>query len=52
MLKEESEKLFTSPEKMLIDEVIDQYVSKTTLASSLPVLPFDDKQQQQNSSPS
>jgi hypothetical protein len=49
MLRKQSEKLFTSLEKMLIDEVIDQYVSKTTLASSLSVLPFDDKQQQKSS---
>jgi arginine utilization protein RocB len=51
MLREEAEKLFTSLEKMLVDEVIDQYVSKTTAASSssLPGLPFDDKQQQKSS---
>jgi hypothetical protein len=34
MLKEESEKLFTSLEKMLLDEVIDQYVSKMSVPSS------------------
>ena len=38
MLKDESEKLFTSLEKMLLDEVIDQYASKTSVTSSLPIL--------------
>jgi hypothetical protein len=53
MLREESEKLFTGLEKTLIDEVIDQYVSKTSVAMSLPVLRLDDEeQQQQKSSPS
>jgi hypothetical protein len=33
MLKEEAEKLFTSLEKMMVDEVIDQYLSKTLVAS-------------------
>jgi hypothetical protein len=47
MLREEAEKLFTSLEKMLIDEVIDQYISKTP---PLPMLRSDDKQQK--SSPS
>jgi len=51
VLKEESERLFTSLEKMLVDEAIDQYVSKTS-SSSLPLLSFDDKQQGENSSPS
>jgi len=46
MLNEESEKLFSGLEKMLVDEVIDQYVSKT---STLPMLPFDDRQQQKSS---
>jgi hypothetical protein len=45
MLNEESEKLFTSLEKMLVDEVIDQYVSRTS-PSSLPLIPLDDNQQQ------
>ena len=48
MLKEESEKLFTSLEKILVDEVIDEHASKTS--ASLPMLPLADKQQQQNSS--
>jgi hypothetical protein len=53
MLREESEKLFTGLEKTLIDEVIDQYVSKTSVAMSLSVLRLDDEeQQQQKSSPS
>jgi hypothetical protein len=39
-LNGESEKLFTSLEKILVDEVIDQYASKT---SSLPMLPFCDR---------
>jgi hypothetical protein len=34
MLREESEKLFTSLEKMLLDEVIDQYASKRTVLPS------------------
>jgi uncharacterized protein (UPF0147 family) len=46
MLIEEAEKLFTSLEKILVDEVIEEYVSKTIAsASSFPMLPFDDKQQ-------
>lgn len=49
LLKEESEKLFISLEKKLIDEVIDQCVSKTS-SSSLPVLQFDKEQQQESSS--
>ena len=49
MLREEAEKLFTSLEKMLVDEAIDKYVSK--MSSSFPVLPLDDKQQP-NSAPS
>jgi hypothetical protein len=49
MLNEESEKLFTALEKMLTEEVIDHYVSKTS-ATLLPMLPFDDKQQQKSSS--
>jgi hypothetical protein len=44
MSKEVSEKLFTSLEKMLVDEVIDQYISKTPSSSSL-----HDKQQQKTS---
>jgi len=48
MLKEEAEKFFTSLEKMLTDEAVDHYISKTS-SSSLPMLPPDDKQQQQNS---
>jgi hypothetical protein len=51
MLREEAEKFFTSLEKMLTDEAIDQYVSRTS-SSSLPMLPFDDKQQGENSYPS
>jgi hypothetical protein len=47
MLGEQSEKLFTSLEKMLTDEAINQHVSKTSVASSFPILPLDDKQQQQ-----
>jgi hypothetical protein len=52
ILKEQPEKLFTSLEKMLVDASIDQYVSKTSIASpsSLPLLPLDDKQRQQKSS--
>jgi hypothetical protein len=40
MLNEESEKLFSSLEKMLVDEAIDQYISKTSApsSSSLPML--------------
>jgi hypothetical protein len=45
MLNEQSEKLFTSLEKMLVDEVIDQYVSRTS-PSSLPLISLDDNQQQ------
>jgi hypothetical protein len=41
MLNEESEKLFTSLEKMLVGEVIDQYISKTP---PLPMLPPEQKQ--------
>lgn len=48
MLREESEKLFTSLEKMLVDEVIDQYTSRTS-PSSLPFIPLDDNQQQGSS---
>jgi hypothetical protein len=48
MLNEQSEKLFTSLEKMLVDEAIDQYVSRT---SSLPMLQLEDKHQP-NPSPS
>jgi hypothetical protein len=44
MLNEESEKLFTSLEKMLLDEVIDQYASKTPVTSSLPMLPLTHEQ--------
>jgi hypothetical protein len=53
MLKEQSEKFFTSLEKMLADEAINQYVSKTTVASpsSLHMLLLDEKQQQKSSSP-
>jgi hypothetical protein len=50
MLGEQSEKLFTSLEKMLVDEVIDQYAAKTSL-SSLPVLPSDGEQQQKSPPP-
>jgi hypothetical protein len=45
MLNEESEKLFTSLEKMLLDEVIDQYVSKTP-SPSLPMLPPEQHQKE------
>lgn len=48
MLKEQSEKFFTGLQKMLADEVIDHYVSKTS-ATLLPMLPFNDKQQQKSS---
>ncbi|MBV9178832.1 MAG: hypothetical protein JO297_17535 [Nitrososphaeraceae archaeon] len=44
MLIEEAEKLFTGLEKMLIDEVIYQYMSKTS-TSSLSMLPLEDKHQ-------
>jgi hypothetical protein len=50
MLNEESEKLFIGLEKMLVNEVIDQYVSRTS-PSSLPMLPLEDKHQP-NPSPS
>jgi hypothetical protein len=40
MLKEEIEKFFTSLEKMLVDEAINQYVSNTS-PSSLPMLPAE-----------
>jgi hypothetical protein len=51
ILNEESEKLFTSLEKMLVDEVIDQYEYKTSVSSSsLPMLQFDNEQQQESSS--
>jgi hypothetical protein len=43
MLREEAEKLFTSLEKMLLDEVIDQYVSNTP-SPSLPMLPAEQRQ--------
>jgi hypothetical protein len=43
MLKEESEKLFISLEKMLADEAIDQHASKTP-SSSLPMLPSEQQQ--------
>lgn len=42
----QSEKLFTSLEKMLVEEAIDHYVSKTS--SSLPLLQFEDKQRQEH----
>jgi 4-alpha-glucanotransferase len=42
MLSEEPEKLFNSLEKILVDEVIDQYLSKTP--SSLPMLPPEQQQ--------
>ena len=35
--------------KILVDETIDEHISKTSAAVSLPMLPSDDKQQQQNS---
>jgi hypothetical protein len=35
MLREQSEKFFTSLEKMLADEAIDQYVAKTSVAHYL-----------------
>jgi hypothetical protein len=41
MLLEEAEKLFTNLEKMLTDEVIDQYASKMSISSSLPMLPSE-----------
>jgi hypothetical protein len=50
MLGEQSEKLFTGLEKMLVDEVIDQYAAETSL-SSLPVLPSDGEQQQKSHPP-
>jgi hypothetical protein len=43
MLREYAEKLFTSLEKMLLDEVIDQYVAKTP-SSSLPILPLEQQE--------
>ena len=43
MLREEAEKLFTSLEKMLTDEVIDQYASKTP-SSPLPMLSLEQQQ--------
>jgi hypothetical protein len=50
MLKQESEKLFTSLEKMLTDEVTHQYISRTSVAlPSLPLIPLDDNQQQGSS---
>jgi len=51
ILKEKSEKLFTTLERMLVDEVIDHYVSKTLAASPsrLSMLPLGDKQQQKSS---
>jgi hypothetical protein len=52
MLLNEAEKLFISLEKIMVDEVINEYVSKTSVAS-LPMLSYNDKQQQgQNSSTS
>jgi hypothetical protein len=43
MLREEAEKLFTRLEKMLLDEVIGHYVSKTP-SPSLPMLPPEQHQ--------
>jgi predicted DNA-binding protein (UPF0251 family) len=48
MLLEEAEKLFTSLEKMLVNETIDEHASKTSAASS-PMLPLDEEQQQRSS---
>jgi hypothetical protein len=50
MLREEAEKLFTSLEKIIVDETIDEHISKTSSAVvSLPILPLDDEQQQKSS---
>jgi hypothetical protein len=44
--------LYTSLAKRTADEVINEYLCKTTTATSLPMLPLIDKQQQQQSSSS
>ena len=45
MLREEAEKPFTSLEKMLTDEVIDQYAYNISAeTSSLPMLPLEKRQ--------
>ena len=46
MIREEAEKLFTSLEKIIVDETIDEHISKTSAAVSLPMLPLVDKHQQ------
>jgi hypothetical protein len=52
MLLNEAEKPHTYLEKIMVDEVINEYVSKTSVAS-LPMLSYNDEQQQgQNSSTS
>jgi hypothetical protein len=48
ILLDEAEKLFTSLAKRMVDEAIDEHGFKTS--ASLPLLPLDNKQQQQNSS--
>jgi hypothetical protein len=48
MLLEEAEKLFTSLEKIILDDTIDEHASKTS-AASLPMLPLDEEQQQRSS---
>ncbi|MGB8036049.1 MAG: hypothetical protein WCF03_19705, partial [Nitrososphaeraceae archaeon] len=46
MIREEAEKHFTSLEKIIVDETIDEHISKTSAAVSLPMLPLVDKHQQ------
>ena len=45
MIREEAEKRFTSLEKAIVDETIDEHISETSAAVSLPMLPLHDKQQ-------
>ncbi|HET7283346.1 MAG TPA: hypothetical protein VFI70_01550 [Nitrososphaeraceae archaeon] len=51
ILLDEAEKLYTGLEKRIVDDVIDEHASKTSVAAaSLPMLSYDYKQQGQNSS--
>jgi hypothetical protein len=50
MLLDEAQKLYDKLAKELVDESISDYAFN--VSSSLPLLPLDDKQQQQKSSPS
>ena len=53
ILLDEAEKLYTGLEKIIVDEIINEYVSKTSVAAaSLPMLSYDPKQQGQYSSTS